>query len=1379
MDPRILDNLRSKFNQAVQRVQTLPDQVRAARQLTEQHVTPQIQKHSQNFVNNIPEAVYRQAMPMLPPQISRQVMSFGAQGIADLPASYLRGAEYALNPTRRREVSQMDLMGKVGAIGDVSNLVPMGTLAKGAGRLVGGVDLAQAGLGQMGKIKLGPSQKLIQTAGKLKVKQAITKGVTKSLQPLIEEAGIYDTKQFANKDLSFYRNPEKASNMGDRFGQNVEPSGKYINLLEQGQSPTTIPKGFEQGTVNFKNPLVMDWGGGYDKSSGWKNVISQKYGGLTGKDLSNAIARDGYDGIITIDKGIPQEVVSLQPRLSQPTGGVDPLKLASQSRDEAAAIQADFMAGKITQPQRDSLMQVALDKSNVSTQPTGGVTQKLGQIAGIPQGKGQQQLPGGMASADNLLSSPQLASSVALQQPGKTGLRVRPQDMSSQSDDILESGYSEIGSLAQKPKKTLTQHFDEFYTNWVDKFNPIVKAAESAEGALKAKGAQLMPAHNPRYTLKRFLGMGGIAEHRYEKELKPILSKLDEFQIPQKDIDLYLKARRDINLGGRGIKGSDSNLGIQRAGLMESKHGSNLQAVADQLYEYQKKGFQELSQAGFMDPATSNAIMTANADYVPFQRVMDKLDDYLGIPSRSVQQSANPVKSIKGSDKQIYSPVESIIANTYKQRAAIEKNNVVKSIVGLTKVMPELGFYPTSNSGSSTISVWESGQKVHYEVGEDIAKAVKGLSEENMHSFLKLLEIPASLLRQGATGRNPEFMLPNIVRDQFDAAMNSKYGYVPFVDWAKGLSHLVKKDEVYEAWVNSGAAQILSSMSGRQGIHDALMSKTAQKKLTRKLFGWMGEGLDTLGKYSENPTRIGLFNKAYQNTGNPLIGAMESREGTLDFARMGAKMKVANSIIPFLNVGLQGFDKMIRTAKDNPFKFALKMATYGTMPAVATTLYNTQFFPEEFAEIPQFVKDDNFVIVRGRSDTGTVQYMTIPKGNIIKYITNPVENFISYAAGTNSQSLSEMATLFISSGLPLLGEGQSIQEVATKTIGANLPQAIKPLTENLMNRSFYKYDTKDEQAKDIVPYYLNSKPAGERAYEFTPQAYQFIGKALNVSPLQVKNLLEGYLAGYVKIPVNIIESLNNINEGKDVNQNQIPILRRFVQETYPTSASEVSDSDLDLYGGPEPEKNAAGSDILSKASAAEENKGKKTPDQMIKDMLSDGRISALEKKQASSAIHLIKQEETAVYDSKLSDEEKDKELSRLGELKKRLQESDNKSKKQTYLNIKLTGDPDMDKLIASKQVGEITTEINNTVEAFTKGEISLEKANETIAGYKALQAELKKVGKGKKPKKLSIRMGKAPSFKYSKFKKIKVRKVKLGKFRLGKDVTQNLDKSAV
>ena len=177
----------------------------------------------------------------------------------------------------------------------------------------------------------------------------------------------------------------------------------------------------------------------------------------------------------------------------------------------------------------------------------------------------------------------------------------------------------------------------------------------------------------------------------------------------------------------------------------------------------------------------------------------------------------------------------------------------------------------------------------------------------------------------------------------------SKYGYIPFIDYTRGLFEIAKKDintkfgtnfdtTIYDRWANSGANIDLGEMTGRKSIQQSFDAKANKKKL----FSWLGDALDFMGRYSEQPTRVGLFKKAYEKTGNELLSVMESRDSTVDFARMGSKMKVANSIIPFLNVNVQGFDKLVRSVKDNPGKVALNMGIYGAT-AIMTTLYNLVF----------------------------------------------------------------------------------------------------------------------------------------------------------------------------------------------------------------------------------------------------------------------------------------------------------------------------------------------------------------------------------------------------------------------------------------------------
>ena len=106
-------------------------------------------------------------------------------------------------------------------------------------------------------------------------------------------------------------NKEKTGYFGNRYGQNIEPSGEYMvmdDLYDERPNNYMLPN-YEYGFITFKKPLIIDFIDTTDK--GWKKTLSDMYGGKTRKRLSFAIMKDGYDGIVTVSKYGIEEIVNL------------------------------------------------------------------------------------------------------------------------------------------------------------------------------------------------------------------------------------------------------------------------------------------------------------------------------------------------------------------------------------------------------------------------------------------------------------------------------------------------------------------------------------------------------------------------------------------------------------------------------------------------------------------------------------------------------------------------------------------------------------------------------------------------------------------------------------------------------------------------------------------------------------------------------------------------------------------------------------------------------------------------------------------------------------------------------------------------------------
>ena len=62
---------------------------------------------------------------------------------------------------------------------------------------------------------------------------------------------------------------------------------------------------------------------------------------------------------------------------------------------------------------------------------------------------------------------------------------------------------------------------------------------------------------------------------------------MESLGIAKPDLDVYLKARRDIGLAQRGIKGSDTQQATKVIEAVEQKYGGDIQLLVNKLYDYQ------------------------------------------------------------------------------------------------------------------------------------------------------------------------------------------------------------------------------------------------------------------------------------------------------------------------------------------------------------------------------------------------------------------------------------------------------------------------------------------------------------------------------------------------------------------------------------------------------------------------------------------------------------------------------------------------------------------------------------------------------------------------------------------------------------------------
>lgn len=117
----------------------------------------------------------------------------------------------------------------------------------------------------------------------------------------VKEAGTFFTSGHAVR-FPFVRNTEKSPKMGARFGQDIEPTGRYL-LHDTALSPE-LPRGWERGAVHFQAPLVLWFAPAGEWSYGpedWKHRLTAITKKRRGR-LSRFLRSIGIDAIVTVVK---------------------------------------------------------------------------------------------------------------------------------------------------------------------------------------------------------------------------------------------------------------------------------------------------------------------------------------------------------------------------------------------------------------------------------------------------------------------------------------------------------------------------------------------------------------------------------------------------------------------------------------------------------------------------------------------------------------------------------------------------------------------------------------------------------------------------------------------------------------------------------------------------------------------------------------------------------------------------------------------------------------------------------------------------------------------------------------------------------------------
>ena len=595
----------------------------------------------------------------------------------------------------------------------------------------------------------------------------------------------------------------------------------------------------------------------------------------------------------------------------------------------------------------------------------------------------------------------------------------------------------------------------------------------------------------------------------------------------------------------------------QKMGLLQAKLGNNNLLALDALgAEFQKlsdSNLQTLVNAGRLSKADRATIKADNDFYAPF-KVMKYMSAVEGVKGtgRAIDTSVSVIKAIKGikdEDIQLGDIMLAMGENTLRTHVLAEKNRVMLALAALAdadptgKYIQRVAPHKSPPSGFVGVNYMKDGSKLELAVLEPVARAVKGLNEQQLGVVGQALKNSAAVFRLGTVGANIGFQLVNSVKDQKRLAELSKYGFTSMADLYRypmdfaqaaisswGSNILGKKNQLYLDFMKSGSAgstiaETLAPSAFRSqasvfspisyGIEwSARIGKGIEE--TTKIMGYKrGARLEGLEKLTGADRQKALDRIAYE---------VRNYAGSPDFNKHGTLGVQMNILFMFANARMQGTAADMRrlsgrTGGREAVSAMSRLAVGTGLPTLALWYYNQQGDNlTDYESLSKREKTNNWMIPQYGADGKPLyfineegyrkrEYIKLPKTDILAQVALITEGVLNFAKDQDPKAAMEAGQQFLENMSPINISGRNYRE-RVESIISGLNPILKTPLEFSTGRDTFRH-------QPIVPRRLENAPANLQFKDSTNEIFKDVANQMSpdASPLQLQRAVENMTGG--------------------------------------------------------------------------------------------------------------------------------------------------------------------------------------------------------------------------------------------------------------------------
>ena len=573
---------------------------------------------------------------------------------------------------------------------------------------------------------------------------------------------------------------------------------------------------------------------------------------------------------------------------------------------------------------------------------------------------------------------------------------------------------------------------------------------------------------------------------------------------------VYLAGKRANQVGWEKLNFKDP--GKAKAEYQNVLDRLDADKNAKAAFEDAAKLYQEYN-AGLLDFLVDTGAMTAKKaaelkaiSYVPFYRINDNGEVQLMIDKETPVRISNikdqpQLKELVGGNTAILPVFTSAAQNTFMLTGMGLRNQAVKETAFM---LQKLGIASAVRpgkgpAGDSVVRFFKNGDQYYALIDKEqygipaelIVRGMEGI-KTTLPAVIKAMGVPANLLRSFVV-RNPAYAVRQVIRDPLNAWLTTGTDATPVLSSMKELASMVAgRSEAERKLMQTGAISSNVFSGDEQDMAKFLKDLSAGKSMWDKALG----RLDAFALQGDAATRAVIYKDSLakgMTEQEALLRTLES----MNFSRRGVSpsMQALSVMIPFFNAQIQGLDVIYRAFKgDMPYseqlKIKEKLIQRGLMLAAGTLAYAA-------------FMDDDEAYKRARPEERYANWFVRVPG-----IDEPVRVPIPFEMGFLFKALPEavynMAVNDEKAGKAMGG----LFKLAQQTNPFSLPQAVKPLTEAVLGKSFYGGDIESAREK--------SELATDRYRESTTELAKVIGAVtgqVGVSPITIDYLIRGYTGG--------------------------------------------------------------------------------------------------------------------------------------------------------------------------------------------------------------------------------------------------------------------------